>query len=263
MRPHDHVEDLEIAEYLGQLPKALTSVVRGSRAASCFACRIAKPDHARDYAVLRCGKGPRRADDSESAPPRSKAQSWHQETGTFGKRLSLFSLACSLTLAAGAQKLPTASRSLDLQAGGSFVYGHADYGTTLKGAGGFGTINFRPHLGVMLDFHQANGANETFERTYEIGVRYVRHYGRFDPYAKIMCGRGVFNFPPAAVEPNGPSAGNLAYNLEAIGGGVDYKLRRSIKIRGDYEYQVWNSGVGLPNGLTPWLASVGAAYHFH
>ena len=91
------------------------------------------------------------------------------------------------------------------QAGGSFVYGHSDYGRSLKGYGGYGTIDFRPHLGLMLDFHQANEKdNKIYERTYEVGVRYVRHYGRLDPYAKIMYGRGVFNFPSPIVQSHRP-----------------------------------------------------------
>ena len=178
------------------------------------------------------------------------------------KSLMLLALALGLASIAQAQKLPTATRSLDIQAGGSFVYGHSDYGTTLKGFGGYGTIDFKPHFGLMLDFHQADGTDKIYERTYEVGGRYVRHYGRISPYAKVMYGRGVFNFPPPFDDPTLPSAGNLAYNLLAIGGGVDYHLRRHINLRGDYEYQVWKSGPGLTNGLTPWLASVGAAYHF-
>jgi len=177
--------------------------------------------------------------------------------------LLLLTLALGAVSIAQAQKLPTATKSLDIQAGGSFVYGNSDYGTKLKGYGGYGTIDFKPRFGLMLDFHQANGNNKIYERTYEVGVRYVRHYGRFDPYAKIMVGRGVFNFPPPIFDPTGASAGNLAYNIGAIGGGVDYKLRRSINLRGDYEYQIWKGGPGIQNGLTPWLASVGVAYHFH
>ena len=178
------------------------------------------------------------------------------------KTLMLLTLALGAASVTQAQKLPTATRSLDIQAGGSFVYGHSDYGTTLKGFGGYGTIDFRPHFGLMLDFHQANGTDKIYERTYEVGGRYVRHYGRISPYAKVMYGRGVFNFPPPFDDPTLPSAGNLAYNLLGIGGGVDYHLRRHINLRGDYEYQAWKSGPGLTNGLTPWLASVGGAYHF-
>lgn len=179
------------------------------------------------------------------------------------KKLLLLTLLSGLALATHAQKIPTASRSVDIQAGADFIYGHSDYGTTLKGYGGYGTIDFRPHLGLMLDFHQSNGVNKIYERTYEVGGRYVKHYRLFDPYAKVMYGRGVFNFPPPSFNPNGPASGNLAYNLIGFGGGVDYKVKRFLNVRGDYEYQVWEGGPGLPNGLTPWLANVGVAYHFH
>lgn len=179
-------------------------------------------------------------------------------------RLLLLTLALAAFLGAvsvsQAQKLPTATRSLDIQAGGDFIFGKSDYGTNLKGYGGYGTIDFKPHFGLMLDFHQANGTNQIYERTYEVGGRYVRHYGRINPYGKVMYGRGVFNFPPPSFSTI--SAGNLAYNLFAIGGGVDYKLKRYLNIRGDYEYQIWQSGPGLINGLTPQLASIGVAYHF-
>lgn len=176
--------------------------------------------------------------------------------------LLLFTLAMGAVSTAAAQKLPTATKPLDIQAGGSFIFGRSDYGTSLKGFGGYGTVGFTPRLGLMLDFHQANGMNQIYERTYEAGVRYVRHYGRLDPYAKGMIGRGVFNFPPSPLNPGAGSAGNLAYNMFAIGGGVDYKVKSYLNLRGDYEYQFWQSGPGIGNGLTPQLVSIGVAYHF-
>ena len=191
------------------------------------------------------------------------------------KRLLLLSFALMLFSGAvstsQAQKLPTATKLLDIQAGGDFVYGKSDYGSNLRGYGFYGTVDFRQHFGLMLDFHQANEggtlygtvSNPIYERTYEVGGRYVRHYGRFDPYAKVMIGRGVFNGPPSPFNPTEGASFNLAYNMLAIGGGVDYKLKRYLNIRGDYEYQVWKSGPGIVNGLTPQLASVGVAYHFH
>lgn len=181
----------------------------------------------------------------------------------FKKWLLLLPLALGLGTVARAQKLPTATRLLDIQAGGDFVYGHSDYGRSLKGYGGYATVDFKPHYGVAFDFHQANGTDQIYERTYEWGGRYVRHYAKWNPYAKLMYGRGVFNFPPSPLDPMHRSAANLAYNLVAIGGGVDYNLRRSINLRGDFEYQDWFSGPLLKHGLTPYLANVGVAYHFH
>ncbi len=165
-----------------------------------------------------------------------------------------------------AQAAPAASRIGDLQAGASFNLGNSDYdgASTFKGFGFYTSFDFRYHFGVEADFHQLNDPDsqkDIYERTYEIGPRYVMHFGRFAPYTKMMVGRGVFNFPPS---PNNPSAGsvaNLAYNIWAVGVGSDYYLRPSINIRADYEFQRW---VGFPpNGLSPDVLSFGVAYHFH
>jgi hypothetical protein len=172
-------------------------------------------------------------------------------------------LAAGAVAAMQAQKMPTATRSLDIQAGGEFVYGHSDYGSRIKGYGGYATIDFKPHFGLELDYHQANGSEKLYERTYEIGGRYVLRHNRWDPYAKLMYGRGVLN--SSVTVDNGTAffcCNNLAYNMFVLGGGVDYKLKPYLNIRGDFEYQDWLSGVLLPNGLTPYLGSIGVAYHF-
>jgi opacity protein-like surface antigen len=76
-----------------------------------------------------------------------------------------------------------------------------------------------------------------------------------------MYGRGVFNFPTVGNASTGSLGANLAYNIAAGSIGADYRLTRSINLRAEYEYQRW---MGFPpNGLTPTVASIGAAYHFH
>jgi hypothetical protein len=174
--------------------------------------------------------------------------------------LSLLLVAGSVS-AMQAQKLPTATRSLDIQAGGEFTYGHSDYGRDIKGYGFYGDVDFKPHYGVELEYNQANGTDLIYERTYKVGGRYVFfRRPRWTPYAKVMYGRGVFNFPPFF--PGGQSAANLAYNMAVIGGGVDYKIKPYLNIRGDFEYQDWFSNLGLKNGLTPYFGTIGVAYHF-
>jgi Outer membrane protein beta-barrel domain len=180
-----------------------------------------------------------------------------------------------------AQASPTASRAGDLKIGGGFtnVGGFKDActlnnsegltifcGSTTNGTnnipnrvnGGMGYINydFKPHYGIEGNFHFAkDGSSDVYQKTYEVGGRYYRTYGKWVPYGKVLYGRGVFNF---AV--NGTTYANLAYNLIAGGAGVDYKLRHYVYIRGDFEYQNWFS---FPQtSLKPTLITVGAAYHF-
>jgi hypothetical protein len=83
------------------------------------------------------------------------------------------------------------------------------------------------------------------------------------PYAKVLFGRGVFNFAgPDPATGKTVQVANLAFNTQSIGGGVDFKLSRSINLRlVDYEYQRWDGFP--PNGLNPNVLSFGVAYHFH
>lgn len=164
-----------------------------------------------------------------------------------------------------AQVAPAASRPLDLQIGVAFDLGSSDYAAPmLRGFGFYTTLDFRRHFGIEGEFHQLDDPNSTqniYERTYEVGPRFVLHYGPLAPYAKFMIGRGVFNFPPSPSNPAAGAVANLAYNIWAGGFGADYRLRPSIKVRGDYEFQRW---AGFPpNGLSPRVLTLGVAYHFH
>ncbi len=150
----------------------------------------------------------------------------------------------------------SADRKADLQVGGYYVFVSPDYTPPhFPGFGGYVTYDFKPHWGVEANIRQANttASDKVSERTYEIGARYVLRRGPFNPYVRVSCGRGVFNFPY--------NVANLAYNLYSFGGGLDYNLVPSINIRGDYEYQSWMNFP--PHGLKPQAISIGIAYHFH
>lgn len=177
--------------------------------------------------------------------------------------LLLLSLALSAPLLRG-QASPTASRAGDLQIGGGFTSAASDYGRRFNGGNAYATFDFREHFGVEADFHyvrQGNGST-LYEKTYEIGGRYTRTYGRFAPYGKVLVGRGVFNFPPCPPPAaQNVACANLAFNMYALGGGTDVHVRPWLNVRGDFEYQNWPGFP--PTGLTPLLVTLGAAYHFH
>ena len=185
----------------------------------------------------------------------------------------LLCLAASAVPALHGQASATASKVLDIQVGASVVGALSDYkssfdSNSLKflGYGVYSTIDFLPHIGLMLNFNQADARSPRteYERTYEVGGRYFVHYGRLKPYIKGMYGRGVFNFPPYPNDPTGPASANLAYNLFALGGGADFRLKPYLNLRADYEWQKWGSdSYGLfPNGIAPQLFTLGVAYHF-
>jgi opacity protein-like surface antigen len=168
-----------------------------------------------------------------------------------------------------AQASPTAARGLDIQVGGGFTTLNPDsQPDRFNGAAAYFDVNFKAHLGVEGEFHYATDAQGSgrYEKTYEIGGRYFRTYGRLIPYAKVMYGRGVYNF--TVITADSPASGpytyvtvaNLAYNLAAGGIGVDYELLRHVNLRADWEYQHWFSYEG--STLSPNLVTLGAAYHF-
>lgn len=168
------------------------------------------------------------------------------------------------------QAFPTASRAGELQVGANFSVAIPDYNgldsdsNRFRGFGLYSSFDFKAHFGAEIDFRQVNdpdSTKKTYERTYEIGPRYVRHFGALSPYAKALVGRGVFNFPAAASDPSGGSVANLAYNMAAFGAGADYSLRKSINLRADFEWQRW---IGFPqNDIEPKVFDVGLAYRFH
>ena len=153
------------------------------------------------------------------------------------------------------QATPTASRTADAQIGIGYSAAKPDYlPQTFQGLTAYVDVDFRPHFGVEAEFHQINntGGYQSYQRTYEIGGRYLRTYGPLAPYIKAMIGRGDFDYPYNQTD--------VAYNIFAGGAGADFKLGQYLRIRGEYEFQKWSS---FPDGgLTPQIVTIGVAYHF-
>lgn len=157
-----------------------------------------------------------------------------------------------------AQALPTASRLFSAQVGAGISINSPDYSNGHnKGITAYADLDIGKHLGVEVDYHNVAiwTPNDIGEVTVLGGVRYGWDYRRFRPYAKILGGRGTFQFQEGTYG-DGYNTSHFAY---AFGGGVDYALKRKINLRlSDFEYQHWSYN----NGLTPWVYTVGAAYHF-
>ena len=168
-----------------------------------------------------------------------------------------------------AQATATASRAGDALVGGGYTTAASDYGVRFTGFNIYGDFDFTQHIGVEAKFNyvKAPSPSVLYEKTYEIGGRYFRTYGPVVPYAKVMIGRGVFNYPPCLPPASQTVAcANLAYNEVSGGVGADVKVREWLYVRADLEFQHWFSFKGTPtstpDSLAPQLFSVGAAYHF-
>lgn len=170
-------------------------------------------------------------------------------------RTAAFLVLLGGTSSLWAQAMPAASRAGDAQIGVGYLGARPDYvQQTFSGFAAYADFDFRPHLGVEAEFHQAGSTSgdRSFERTYEVGVRYHRAYGPLLPYVKAMAGRGDFSYPTGQTQ--------LGYNMFAAGAGADIRIGQYLRVRGEYEFQKWSS---FPNGgLTPQLLTLGIAYHF-
>ena len=163
----------------------------------------------------------------------------------------------------------TASRAGDALVGGGYTTAASDYGPRFTGYNIYGDFDFTQHLGVEAKFNyvKAPSPDVLYEKTYEIGGRYFRTYGPVVPYAKVLIGRGVFNYPPCLPPADqNVACANLAYNELSGGIGTDVKVRPWLYVRADLEFQHWFSFKGTPtsqpDSLAPQLFSIGAAYHF-
>ena len=185
----------------------------------------------------------------------NKYQTVRQGVDVLTKVVLFLGLLSTASMLRG-QAAPTATRAGDLKIGGGFSTADSDYGKRFNGGAAYFDFDFLKHVGVTGEFHFVKDNNDLYEKTYEVGGRYFREYGRFVPYAKVLYGRGVFNFP---VNPDGFRA-NLAYNLIAAGIGTDYKVKPYLYVRADWEYQQWLSFQG--SSLTPNIFTFGAAYRF-
>ena len=164
-------------------------------------------------------------------------------------------LCTGSTTAVAQRYTPTATKRADLQIGGGYAFASPDYSNQrFSGVTGYAVLDVSPHFGVEFDIHQANthGDDHIYERTYELGARYVRHYWRLNPYVRASYGRGVFNFPN--------DSANLAYNLFAGSIGVDVRVKPHINVRGEFEAQHWFKFQNQT--LQPDVTTIGVAYHF-
>jgi hypothetical protein len=181
------------------------------------------------------------------------------------RRSARIAVALCVGFTAGAargQATPTALRLGDLQVGAGFAFAQsintqAIPSTRLSLSGAFTYVVFdvREHFGVEANLRQLTDTDGSHisQRTYDIGGRYVRHYGNnlLNPYLKVLVGRGIYNYPH--------NVAKLAYNVYTGGGGVDVSVKSFFNVRLDYEYQTWLS---FPRGdLHPGALSIGIAYH--
>jgi opacity protein-like surface antigen len=127
----------------------------------------------------------------------------------------------------------------------------------------FGSHRTFQGLGVEIEgrdlaFDRTGDNANLREQTGEGGLIYHwRHFDKIEPYGKFLAGLGGIYFS------NRP--GDLythdTRTVLAPGGGVEYRIWRNVRIRGDYEYQLWLDFLN-GNAMNPEGVTVGVSYDF-
>jgi opacity protein-like surface antigen len=151
---------------------------------------------------------------------------------------------------------------IPMTVGGYFSYFDASY-ASYKTAGLGAVLDYSPlmsgDLGVEGESRwlKFGGDHGFSEYNYLVGPRYRFYKSRkYQPYAKILAGAGLINFPFGLA--------HGGYFAIAPGAGADVALNEHWKVRLDYEFQYWPSAVGIPGiptgSMHPNGASVGLTY---
>ena len=170
------------------------------------------------------------------------------------------SLAVGLvTPSLSAQAIATATAKT-LAVGIAYQNIDPDYGPDrASGMQIFANYDLSRYLGLTAEVNlQTAFSNVVFlEHTYMFGGRGEYHKGRYLVYGKALIGDATASDNAPYPLLNAPAS----YPAIALGGGLDIRLEHHITIRAiDYEDQHWFKY--NPNGLTPHIFSIGAAYRF-
>ena len=176
--------------------------------------------------------------------------------------------ALALTVAAGAVTPILSAQAIATATGKTLAVGVAyqnidpDYGPSrASGLQIFANYDFRRYFGLTAEanLQTAFSNNIVFlEHTYMFGARGVYRKGRYTAYGKALIGDAT-----ASNNTSNPGLLNApgSYPAIGLGGGLEIRMPYHLTIRPiDYEDQHWFSY--NPNGLTPHIFSIGAAYRF-
>jgi len=172
-------------------------------------------------------------------------------------RLLAVALLAGLSVAARAQAIPTMQRGAEFAPFVQTTIVNPDWAQT-KNIGftaGFDYTRFIPSIvQPSLEFRATRANGHTVnESTYLGGIKLQTTIHNIHPYAVVLAGKGIITFNYFY---NGGLKGDDSA-VYAYGGGAEFNVRRSWKVRAEYTQQHWNLD---PNTLTPSALGFGVAY---
>lgn len=171
--------------------------------------------------------------------------------------------------ASHAQAVPTASANMTLSA---FAGVSANYtGVELARNGDVTAgvdIGFRPFAGFFpalegrAQYPIDKGVLVNQENVLA-GIRLGRRKERFNPYGDVLFGRGKLNFPTGLSNPSGTFIVlSNTTNVLSFGGGLDYNLSRHFGVKGDFQFQKYDTPVTASGSVFSKVFTAGVTYRF-
>jgi hypothetical protein len=94
------------------------------------------------------------------------------------------------------------------------------------------------------------------------GAQVEYPFGCFHPYGDFLAGRGSIDYENGGYTAGGLLCAQTASTVLSPGGGVDYDLFGHFGVKGDVQYQHWDTPVTTKGSFDSKVASVGVVYRF-
>jgi opacity protein-like surface antigen len=183
-------------------------------------------------------------------------------------KLVLFTAVSALTHTAFTQAAPAGSQRLQLSAfaGATGTFTNLEGGKNLGITAGadltfLGFRRFRPAFEARGTYPIDKG-NISSQKNFLLGPKVEYPLGRFHPYADFLIGRGQIDYhAPGLV------FGNTLYissntTVYSPGVGLDYNLTHNLAIKGDVQFQHWDTPVTASGTIHPTALTLGVVYNF-
>ena len=125
---------------------------------------------------------------------------------------------------------------------------------------------FRPAVEVRGTY-PIHGGHFVSEESFLVGPKVEYAYGKFRPYGDFLIGRGAMNYQNGGYLYTDSRGITITYfqstsTVLSPGIGIDYSLTRQWAVKGDAQYQHWNTPVTASGTLNSKVLSAGIVYRF-
>jgi opacity protein-like surface antigen len=183
-------------------------------------------------------------------------------------KLALFTAVSALTHTASAQAAPAGSQKLQLSA---FVAATGTF-TGLEGGKNLGITagadltflgfrRFRPAFEARGTYPIDKGQISS-QKYFLLGPKVEYPLGKLHPYADFLIGRGQIDYHAPGFVFGDTLFINSNTTVYSPGVGLDYNLTRNLAIKGDVQFQHWDTPVTASGTIHPTALTLGVVYNF-